>query len=190
MKKLLVLAVLVLTLVVGVVSPAAADDTATVKLFDEAFRQSVGTEVFWADGMSDNLDSLDSGPVLRVFDDPFAHSPLDAILVKDGNDIFKGPYTKQEDKLFTVVGNQIKIGRPGADPSASPNDVVYTIENDGRHLRVYAGNYTRFRNIIYTIADGNLYEGAYPRLSTLVFSSIGDVDSILELLPILADGAF
>ena len=191
MKKLIVLAVLVLTLVVGVVSPAAADDSATVKLFDDPFRQGHTTEAFWAsDHTSSTLDSLDSEHDVRVFDSPSVHSRLAAILVKKGNDIFRGPYTRQRDKLYTVVGNQVRVGRKGTDPAVGPQAVVYTIEHDGRYLRVYDGNYTKFRAIIYTIDDGKLYRGAYPRLNNLVFTSQGDLDSILFLLPILADSAY
>jgi hypothetical protein len=125
-----------------------------------------------------------------VFDSPFVHSRLAAILVKKGNDIFRGPYTWQRDKLYTVVGNQVRVGRLGADPAVGPQAVVYTIEHDGRYLRVYSGNYTRFDAIVYTILDGKLYRGQYPRLNNLVFASQGDLDPILFLLPILADNAY
>jgi hypothetical protein len=35
-----------------------------------------------------------------------------------------------------------------------------------------------------------VYAGRYPRLDNLVFTSQGDLDDIMFLLPILADNAF
>jgi hypothetical protein len=188
MKKLITVAALVLTLAVAVIAPVSADDSAATKLFDNPFRQGLDTQAFWATG--NTASALDGEISVRVFDDPFAHSDLEAVLVKKGRDIFSGPYTKQVDKLYTIVGNQVRVARPGAEPMVGPQAVVYTIEHDGRYLRVYDGNYTRFDNIVYTIVDGNVYAGPYPRLDTLVFTSQGDLEEIMFLLPILADGAF
>jgi hypothetical protein len=89
-----------------------------------------------------------------------------------------------------VVGNQVRFGRPGAGPALGPQAVAYTFAHDYRYLRIYRGAYQRFRNIAYTIWNGRLYRGPYPRLENLVFTSQGDINEILPLLPILADGAY
>jgi hypothetical protein len=85
-----------------------------------------------------------------------------------------------------VVGNQIRFGRPGAEPAAGPDAVAYTIEGN----RIYSGNYTRFDAIAFTIQDNKLYRGPYPHLDNLVFTAQGNLNDILFLLPILADHAF
>lgn len=40
------------------------------------------------------------------------------------------------------------------------------------------------------VTNGRLYRGPYTRLENLVFTSQGDINDILPLLPILADHAF
>jgi len=184
MKKLIVVAALVLTLVAGVVSTASADDTAAVKLFNNPFRQSIATQAYWITG--NTASALDDEASVRVFDDPFARSDLRAVLVMKGGDIFSGPYTMEVDKLYTVVENQIRVGRPGAAPEVGPQAVLYTIDGN----TIYSGAYKRFDSVAFTIADNSLYRGPYVRLDTLVFTAQGDIKEVLPLLPILADKAF
>ena len=189
-KKLLAVGALVLVLALGAVGVAGAQSP-DQGLFNTPFasNQTVGTEAFHVNTIdaSGQAGVPDGTPVMRVFDNPYATSDLQAVLSVTDKAVYAGSYLFESNRIYDFVGNQVIRSRPGGTPSTSPDDVVFTIDGD----TIYAGAYERFDAIAFRFDANTLYRGAYERFDAVVFTSNAPLSGqLVKILGLLADNSF